>query len=85
MAHRVRGHIGITYADVKKLMGDFHQARHPSVKFVSRTKPANSIECQSSIEVLLTLPQVLLDFGSDETLVLEGLLVALEHLGASLN
>ncbi|RQM29940.1 hypothetical protein B5M09_012228 [Aphanomyces astaci] len=69
MAHRVWGHIGITYADVKKLMGDFHQAHHASVKFVSHTKPANSIECQASIEVVLTLPQVLLDSGSDETLV----------------
>ncbi|RLO05329.1 hypothetical protein DYB28_012333, partial [Aphanomyces astaci] len=31
------------------------------------------------------LPKVLLDSGSDETLVSEGLLVALERLGASLN
>ncbi|RLO00455.1 hypothetical protein DYB28_009266 [Aphanomyces astaci] len=85
MAHRVWGHLGITYADVKKLMGDFPKAHHPSVKFVSCTKPANSIECQASIEVVLTLSQVLLDSGSDETLVSEDLLVALEHLGASLN
>ncbi|RHZ07812.1 hypothetical protein DYB26_014855 [Aphanomyces astaci] len=84
-AHRVREHPGITDAEVKKLMDDFHQARRLSVTFVSSTKPANSMECQASIEDVLTLPKVLLDSGSDETLVSEGLLVALEHLGASLN
>ncbi|RHZ00404.1 hypothetical protein DYB31_010740 [Aphanomyces astaci] len=58
----------------------------PSVgDFVSTTKPANSMECQASIEDVLILPKVLLDSGSDETLVSEGLLVALERLGASLN
>ncbi|RHY91836.1 hypothetical protein DYB26_010440 [Aphanomyces astaci] len=85
MAHRVREHPGITDAEVKKLMDDFHQARRRSVNFVSSTKPANSMECQSSIEDVLTLPKVLLDSGSDESLVSEGLLVALERLGASLN
>ncbi|RHZ00375.1 hypothetical protein DYB31_015275 [Aphanomyces astaci] len=84
-AHRVREHPGITDAKVKKLMDDFHQARRRAVNFVSSTKPANSMECQASIEDVLTLPKVLLDSGSDETLVSEGLLVALERLGASLN
>ncbi|RLO02609.1 hypothetical protein DYB28_006765 [Aphanomyces astaci] len=51
-------------------MDDFHQPRRRSVNFVSSTKPANSMECQASIE---------------DTLVSEGLLVALERLGASLN
>ncbi|RHY86579.1 hypothetical protein DYB35_010216, partial [Aphanomyces astaci] len=73
------------HAEVKKLMDDFHQACRRSVNFVSSTKPANSMECQASIEDVLTLPKVLLDSGSDETLVSEGLLVALERLGASLN
>ncbi|RHZ04863.1 hypothetical protein DYB26_011388 [Aphanomyces astaci] len=72
-------------AEVKKLMDDFHQPRRRSVNFVSSTKPANSMECQASIEDFLTLPKVLLDSGSDDTLVSEGLLVALERLGASLN
>ncbi|RHZ33110.1 hypothetical protein DYB37_012932, partial [Aphanomyces astaci] len=81
-AHRVREHPGITDAEVKKLMDDFHQARRRSVNFVSSTKPANSMECQASIEDVLTIPKVLLDSGSDETLVSEGLLVALERLGA---
>ncbi|RHY98697.1 hypothetical protein DYB35_013447 [Aphanomyces astaci] len=58
------------HAKVKKLMDDFHQPRRRSVNFVSSTKPANSMECQASIE---------------DTLVSEGLLVALERLGASLN
>ncbi|RHY58343.1 hypothetical protein DYB38_012223 [Aphanomyces astaci] len=84
-AHRVREHPGITDAEVKKLMDDFHQARRRSVNFVSSTKPANSMECQASIEDVLTLPKVLLDSGSDDTLVSEGLLVALERLRASLN
>ncbi|RHY72459.1 hypothetical protein DYB28_004809 [Aphanomyces astaci] len=70
---------------VKKLMDDFHQARRRSVNFVSSTKPANSMKCQASIEDVITLPQVLLDSGSDETLVSEGRLVALERLGVSLN
>ncbi|RLO03028.1 hypothetical protein DYB28_001061 [Aphanomyces astaci] len=84
-AHRVREHPCITDAEVKKLMDDFHQPRRRSVNFVSSTKPANSMECQASIEDVLTLPKVLLDSGSDDTLVSEGLLVALERLGASLN
>ncbi|RHY85831.1 hypothetical protein DYB35_013903, partial [Aphanomyces astaci] len=65
---------------LKKLIDDFHQARRRSVNFVSSTKPANSMECQASIEDVITLPQVLLDSGSDETLVSEGRLVALERL-----
>ncbi|RHY89572.1 hypothetical protein DYB37_009194 [Aphanomyces astaci] len=67
MPHRVWGHLGITYADVKKLMGDFPKAHHPSVK------PANSIECQASIEVTVTLET---SIGS---LVLRGLRACVEE------
>ncbi|KAF0703244.1 hypothetical protein AaE_015477 [Aphanomyces astaci] len=73
-AHRVREHPGITDAEVKKLMDDFHQARRRSVNFVSSTKPTNSMEFQASIEDVLTIPKLLLDSGPDETLVSEGLL-----------
>ncbi|ETV81986.1 hypothetical protein H257_05513 [Aphanomyces astaci] len=83
-AHGVREHPSITDAEVT-LMDDFHQACHRSVNFLSSTTPANSMECQASIENVITLPQALLDSGSDETLVSEGLLVALERrLGATL-
>ncbi|RQM30695.1 hypothetical protein B5M09_013058, partial [Aphanomyces astaci] len=60
-------------------------ARRRSVNFVSSTKPTNSMEFQASIEDVLTIPKVLLDSGSDETLVSEGLLMALERLRASLS
>ncbi|ETV64922.1 hypothetical protein H257_18261 [Aphanomyces astaci] len=43
------------------------------------------MEFQASIEDVLSLPKVLLDSGSDETLVSEGLLMALERLRASLS
>ncbi|RHZ24258.1 hypothetical protein DYB26_016251 [Aphanomyces astaci] len=43
------------HVEVKKLIDDFHQARRRSVNFVSSTKPANSMECQASIEDVLTL------------------------------
>ncbi|RHY21985.1 hypothetical protein DYB32_009652, partial [Aphanomyces invadans] len=84
-AHLVRDHPGISEAEVKKLMDDFYQTRRRSVNSVKGTKEANSMACRATVEDVLALPRVLLDSGSDETLVSEGLLLALERLGAHLN
>ncbi|ETW00621.1 hypothetical protein H310_07192 [Aphanomyces invadans] len=57
---------------VKKLMDDLYQARRRSVNSVKSPKEANSMVCRATVDDVLALPGVLIDPGSDETLVPEG-------------
>ncbi|RHY25131.1 hypothetical protein DYB32_008507 [Aphanomyces invadans] len=77
--HRVREHPGITDDEVKKLIDEFYASRR-GVNAMKNSDKSNSMECRATLDDVLVLPRVLLDSGSDESLVSNGLLQALERL-----
>ncbi|KAG9406135.1 hypothetical protein AC1031_002470, partial [Aphanomyces cochlioides] len=88
-SHRVHEHPGITEEEAMRLLEQWEQNRRKQVKVVKAAgqeqavndKDKTTIEYGATVEGVLTLPTVLLDSGSDESLATKGLVVELERLG----